>query len=52
MADTDVKFTTIELSEFLGSMNKKGYKIIGLLGSDFLREHDFVIDYKNKCIRN
>lgn len=45
-----VSFTSSDLSEIRKVTNNYGLKVIGILGSIFLEENDYIIDYSAKAI--
>lgn len=48
--DTDVVFTTSNISPVINNLRRHGYSIIGILGSDYLSDNNLVIDYRNKAV--
>lgn len=47
----NIYFGIQEISPIFHELNNLGYNIVGILGSDYLKESGTIIDFKNKTIK-
>lgn len=45
-----VVFTITDLVPVTQNLNKQGFKIVGILGSDYLKDNNLIIDYKKQAV--
>ena len=45
-----ITFLGVDLSEIQGYFNKSGIDIVGIIGSDFIKNYNVVIDFKNNIM--
>lgn len=48
--DDYVVFTTSNLTPVIKNLNSQGFNVIGILGSDYLRDNYLIIDYNKQAI--
>lgn len=48
----DIYFGIQEIAPVFHELNNLGYNIVGILGSDYLKESGTIIDFKNKTIKS
>ncbi len=45
-----VVFTITDLVPVTKNLSKQGFKIVGILGSDYLKDNNLIIDYKKQAV--
>ena len=45
-----VVFTITDLIPVTQNLSKQGFKIVGILGSDYLKDNNLIIDYKKQAV--
>lgn len=45
-----VVFTITDLVPVTQNLNRQGFKIVGILGSDYLKDNNLIIDYKKQAV--